>query len=415
MKKFTCLLLMLAAISLVDSQNCYYNYYYTTDQYSFYNRINSYVSNTFNQYWYAATKDSTTCFPAGTNSCCDPANLKSVVAIETSRVKKAIVDFGSNVARIGQMWSKISTLVNAPDLDATLANSSLEDRSGVSVAKFKEWSQYSPAQIQQDFLGFKEQASLCMDGYIDAIHKTICYGCKQDFTYNNPGPAIAGNGIITITQESCNFMVESCNKVWGFMHRFGWLVQAVALLNKRKDGAVTYVPDAKVYSPGFYTDANETPVAGGAEEVDVAVKNCNPSPGNVYCTDSLKTILCRSFIGIWQNRDENVVGRSSITFIKSPYNPASSINRRNLVQANLAGVIQVGTSGIDLTPANTNSVTLATPIELLASETSTWSSGLAGGSTSGGSSTYYGYGHSSKASFYIASFVASIVACLMLN
>ena len=369
MKKFTCLLVACLAITSV-----YTACPWTTSSYNSLQR-------SLEQYQAGAALTYNT-WASGTcnvNSvCCDSGKTQAAVFTEITKIKNQFIDFGSSITRIGGMMAKINTLVTASSTTSNFESALNHDLSGAAVSNIKSFATYSGQQYDTDFYAFRYQVSTCFDYYAQAVQKTACHGCL----YNNADATFPWNTDtnLYITQASCNEWVTKCNKVWAFMHKAGWLVQAAAFLNKKRDttNSVSYYPPVTVYAPG-------TPSVG---EVDYSVNRCQ-ADNDLYsglCTDNDKANLCRAFVGIWSGPTSLSVGRSDTTFIKWSYNPTSILNRRNLANAPLTGAIAISYSGVDLTAANTQLFAPTSAIYTV--DPSGWSSGYSPqSSASSGSST----------------------------
>jgi hypothetical protein len=420
MKKFTCLLITLLAISSVYTQNCA-----AVADHSLYQILNlAAYGNTGTAFVgtgtaVATTGSDTTCGNTGTQLCCDVTKLKTAASNEVTKVKNALTEFGSNVARIGGMWAKIATLVNASTANSTIDSATSAERSTASADQLKGWLYYTPTQFSADFDAFKTQVPTCFSAYWSAIQRIACDGCASQAGVAGGAawtdvPRWSTDTTITISATGCSSLVDSCGKVWYFMHRFGWFAQGVALLNKKKEtsgSTVTYSAPADlsgIYAAGYAAQTNPTVAILTLAEIDAAIGKCGPSV-STNCDTAAKNQVCRAFFSVWGNTIN--FGRQQTTFIKD-YNPVSTVARRQLAVSQNTGAIKI----VDTTNAyvdlasSTATITLATPVTLVTADLSAWSSGY--GSATGGSSS----GSSSKsAKVFIGTILSALFAVAFLN
>ena len=441
MKKFTCLLITLLAISTVYTQP----YCSTTaSEHTFYQLINDAtaygsatvaVSNSA-PYDFLSTDSGTVCgatysSTAGSNGqlCCEVPRLKTAVQKELTFVRDNLINIAAGVARLGGMWAKVATLVNASTANDTLTAASDADRSGATADQLKAWLYYTPTQFQADFDAFKAQAGGCFTAYSKAINTIACNGCAaQTPTTANATAFVAAESkqwtlesSIIINQAGCNAVVAACSRVYYFLHRFGWFAQGVALLNKKKEttaSPVTYTPPAStaVYAPGalaFTAVTGETTLpaltALTFAEINTAITDCgSAATAATGCDDAAKTKVCRAFFVVWR-KGENF-GRGSTAFVSSSYNPVSTVARRQLpavgTTLNAATRVSTLTGAIDIS-SSTNSVD--TSITLPTATVDAWSSGYASASGSSSSSS------SKSAKVFIGTILSALFAVAFLN
>ena len=426
MKKFTCLLITLLSVSSVYTQACAA----AATDHAFYQVINMAAYGgagsallTTNA---ITTADATTCVVSGGRLCCDPAKLKTAASVEITKVKTALTEFGSNVARVGGMWAKIATLVNASTANATIDGATAAERSTATGEQLKGWLAYTPTAFAVDFDAFKTQAPTCFTAYWSAIQKIACDGCASLGTWADPARWNADT-TTSINAAGCTLLVDGCAKVWYFLHRFGWFAQGVALLNKKKEataGAVTYTAPADITTIYAAGAAAQTVAPTAAvltlADIDSSIMKCGASTATATtCDAAAKAVVCRAFFSVWGSTI--VAGRAQATFIKD-YNPVSTVARRQLAAvAAGTGAIKINdaaNSFVDLAGAAT--ITLATPVTLVAGDLTAWSAGymapVAGGSGSTGSSGAGASGSTTKsAKVVIGTILSALFAVALLN
>lgn len=417
MKKFTCLLVAFLAISSV----------YTTCP----GAANNFMETVVTSYGQTApvlANGGATGVASGTICgtgllCCDAAKTSAAVTLETNKAKTQYQTFGEKVGRFGAMMAKITTLVNASTAQTTLgAATGTELNGGVTAAQLQTFAQYTPVQYNTDFEAFKAQVVGCYDYHALAIQKSACWGCIDDAAkaQATTGTGAWATAVFQLSQASCNEWVTKCNKVWNFMHKAGWFIHAVALLNKKKEatsGAVTFSPPANVYPTGHAAIA----------DINTALTNCGTGDVTLTtpaaCDQTMKTNLCKSFISLWSGQAATTiaVGRSDTTFIVDAYNPTSTVARR--VLAVMTGALEVpATGGVDVQASNT---AVFPPTAAIASFTTTaMSSGYtapaASSSSSASSSTATTSSSSaatnkSSAKVVISTILSAIFAIALLN
>lgn len=411
MNKFTCLLIALLAATQVIAPNTKCALAATDN--SFYGRLNTYTAAAAITGTSAEAVDGSVCglSTAGDMHCAKKTEFKNAITTELNRVKTALTDFGGNVAKLGAMWAKIGSLVNATTVATTIDGLTEAERSTATAAQFKAWAMYTPAAFDTDFTAFKGQAVDCFAAYNQAIKKIGCDAITaQDSAgaYTNPVRWNADVSI-SITQAGCDYLVEKCGKVWNFMHKFGWFVQIAASLNKKKDTAVVFTAPANlaaIYAPGSSFGTALT-----LAEIDTAVTKCGASHSATDCVAGEKEKLCRAFFAVWLGGTAPSItpfGRGSAAFMKD-YNPASAGTRRMLV-AETTGAIKIAASTIDVQTAA--AVTLVTDVTFAAGDITAWSTGYVAPSSSSAAVTAT---VSSKNAQVLFGTVLSFLAVALLN
>jgi hypothetical protein len=422
MKKFTCLLIALLAINAVYTQNCAaalidHTFYQLANQ-AAYGGTGTAVITTNGIANAAAYCDIAT----NTKLCCTQAGIKTTVNNELKFIRDSLINYAAGVARVGAMWSKVSTLVNATNTSTLIDAASAPDRSGATADQIKTWIKYDNVTFDTDFKGFKDNAVKCFESYALAANAVACDGCTSQGTWDNDAvKRWTQDSTIGITVTTCDALVTSCARVWYFMHRFGWFAQSVALVNKKREstsGSVTYSPVdyTELYAPGVKA------VAAGADTTDfpaltvialdalnTAIAACGgaatPTSG---CDAAAKVTVCRSFFSLY-TQGKNF-GRSDTTFIGGTYNPVSTVARRELVTliAGTTGATRVSaTNGIDGTVAA--KVVDATTNKIDSTAVSAWSTGYS--SSSGSSSS----ASSKSAKVFIGTILSALFAVAFLN
>ena len=413
MKKFTCLLIAFLAIN--SSYCALTKCAAAATDHSFYGRINTYTASTAITGTSTEAGDGTVCgvtAASGDMHCAKKTEFKNAVSTELTRVKTALTDFGGNVAKIGAMWAKIGSLVNATTAAATIDGLDDAGRSTATAAQLKTWGAYTPANFDTDFTNFKSQAQDCFTAYAQAIKKIGCDAiAAQDTTWANVARWNTDTSI-SITQAGCNYLVTNCGKVWNFMHKFGWFVQVAATLNKKKDTTVTFTAPANlaaIYAPGAGFGTALT-----FADIDTAVTKCGVATPGADCGDTEKGYMCRAFFAVWLGASPAVTpfGRGSAAFMKD-YNPASAGTARRMLVAETTGAIKIAASTIDVQTAQaitaTPDVTFVT-----ADDTKTWSTGyVAPSSSSSGTSSGTSTSSSSNAKVLLGTLLSFLAVALL--
>lgn len=318
--------------------------------------------------------------------CCVDAEVRKVVEKELTRVKAQYEGFGTAVYRFGAVLAKAASLTTAA-ANTTIDGITAGDATlgGATSAQIKAFTYYPAATFVADYDLFKGQVADCYAYHAAAVQKVACHACME--TTGNAAPWTTLT-TVAIKEASCNEWATKCNKVWNFLHKASWLIQSVALINKKVEktaGAVTFNAPTTPwgYAPGFTT----------IEAINTAITNCGSgdltATGLTTCTAAHRADLCKSFIGMFAGTATVagvLVGRSQTTYIDGTYNPVSQAARRMLAVATSTGAIAIDAAGVDTTATNALIFPPTAAVAALATGT-TWSHGYVASTTSSSSSS----------------------------
>lgn len=405
MKKFTCLLVALLALSSTLAGVCP-------------TAVADWEANTFLQ---RLTSDQAstvvleagkldgagTCGVTGAGTfCCVIANFKTAISEELTKVKTELTNFGSKVKDFAGAWKKVASLLT----DANIDSLSAAERSNVDVAILKAYKGLTPQNVDAGFTAFKTQVPDCFGAYAQAIRKVACEACKAPATTWSNGAFTAA--AIPITQAGCDHVVSKCNRVWGFVHKFGWLVQITAAINKKKAGTASFTAPAsfaEVYAPGIGSIA--------AADINTAVTNCDVATLGTDCTTANKGNLCKAFMSIWPGKAATTVrvGRSQSAWLTADH-AATGTARRILAAATpTTGAIDISAAAGAVDVSTDAAVDLAAQAVTLAStDASAWTVGIPADVLSSSSSSSSSASSSKSAKVLIGS-ILSILAVALLN
>jgi len=422
MKKFTCLLIALLAINAVYTQNCAANladhtFYLLANQAAYGGTGTGLTTNTG-----VANAAGYCNIATGTKLCCTQAGIKTTVNNELKFIRDSLINYAAGVARVGAMWSKISTLVGATNTSTLIDAASAPERSGATADQIKTWIKYDNVTFDTDFKGFKDNAVKCFESYALAANAVACDGCTSQSSAWDDAAILrwTQDSTISITATTCDALVTNCARVWYFMHRFGWFAQSVALVNKKREstsGSVTYsaVDYTELYAPGVKavaagSDTTNFPALTviGLDALNTAITACGgAATATSACDAATKVTVCRSFFSLY-TQGKNF-GRSDTTFIGGTYNPVSTVARRELVAliTGTTGATRVSDQGLDGTVATAVVDTTTNKIDSTA--VSAWSTGYS--SSSGSSSS----ASSKSAKVFIGTILSALFAVAFLN
>lgn len=404
MKKFTCLLIALLAISAVRSaegDKCPGDAT-AAEASSALQALKGYEAAIIQTGTSAIASDAGFCNYATAKMCCKATEFKSAVSTELTNIKNAFVNIGTKVKDFVAVWTKAQTLLTDANIDTLTTDA---ERAGATAAQLKAWRAQTQASITTDFDAFKGQAATCFATYAKAARIAACEACAGMDTW---AAGDFANTYIQIATATCSTLVTDCGKVWNFAHKFGWLVQTAAAINKKKQATATSTIPANinaVYAPGNTNAAGETALT--LTQIDEAVGKCGPSVGTT-CDDAAKAIMCRAFFSIWSDKAGATprIGRGSTTDFAAA--SVSSVTRRVLVAAH-TGAIKVASTGLVLT--TDRPVTLTTAVDLTTTDTGAWTVGSFPSSSSSSSSST----SSSKSAKVLIGSILSILAVALLN
>lgn len=338
--------------------------------------------------------------------CCDVTKFKNAVTTELTKVKEAFINFGSKVKDFNAAWAKVVSLLT----NAKFSSLSAAERSGVDASILETWAiYYNSTQIDADFAAFKGQVVDCYAAYAKAVRKVACNACAaQEGGYTVPSHF--GSSTISITAASCSNLVDKCGKVWTFAHKFGWLVQITAAINKKKDPTFSWTAPTlgAIYAPGS-SDSNAG-VSVIFREIEGAIVKCGPSVSTT-CDAANKAFLCRAFFSIWPGAAATTprIGRAQTAQLAAG---TASAGKRLLIAASI-GSIKVADSTNDIT--TDAAVPLATDVPALtAADISEWTVGFPASPSSVSSSSSAVYSSSSNAKILLGTLL-NFVAISLLN
>lgn len=296
-------------------------------------------------------------------SCCAQDKIKTIFDdTMVKNVKGGFDKFIGSLKNVGMALNKIMKSISNKD-DATAkftaafsANST--QFNGMTVAQAVDALGYSK-MFKEDAEKFKTSGKDCFNATVTAAGKVFCYLCS-----GAAPTAEQTDGSTSVTQESCNALLDKCHHTWKFMHAVGGMMQAVSILNAANK---TDAPKPKVQDkPGF----------GGVKLSDIgdAFKNCNASLTDAACTNDNKAVLCKAHFNVMappkRASDENM----------QPANTEALPAARLLQTATEStGDIGVAASGLDLTKTITTPTTTAS-VDSASANTGTSSANLIFGS-----------------------------------
>jgi hypothetical protein len=347
--------------------------------------------------------------------------MKTLVSEQITKIKDSITAFGTNAVKIGGVMHKIGNLVNATAISgtttpaATLEAATTTEASGATGAQFKAFAEYKPHTFQVDFDNFKSQAPDCFTYYSNAIQRLACDGCKETTLAAIPNRWKSTTlTSIQINSASSAAWVAACNKVWNFMWKAGWFVQATAFLNSKKATGYTYSPLAAASAVVKTTAASATLGITAVNEALTACYPDAPAATLTTCTQTHRDNLVMAFVKIYAT--DAMVGRSDTTIIAGTY--VSNAGRRILPVGAFDGTVSVdNTDGFDVSTGAamfppTAAVTLAS------TDTTSWSTGYVASSSTSSSSSTTGSSSSTttkSAKVFITTILSAIFAVALLN
>lgn len=422
MKNFTCLVVALLAIGIVNSQYCPA----AATENALFPRINELLASTaIVAGTTVTTADTTTCVAASASFCCSVANIKTVVSGELTKIKTQLVDVGAASVKLGTNWAKIASLAStqAAAIEATTTAGELY---GATAAVVKTTAAWTLAALDADFVKFKDQVVGCYAHLSSFTQRLTCFACQS--AANAAGYATALGLLatatpISITPTTCAAAVTACAKVWNYLHKFGWFVHAIALANKKKDGTAATVTLPSVttlaanYGAGFATGTAMT-----WADIDGAITKCGADGAASTCDAAAQAHMCRAFISPFNPAVGQLVGRSDSALFKT-YDFVSK-GRRALVAVSTFDIMVPSTGGIDLSTGtfSTQAITLASPVTLLAGDTTAWSTGYmapaAGSGTTNNTTTNNTSSNSTaskSAKIVFGTIISAILAVALLN
>jgi hypothetical protein len=344
--------------------------------------------------------------------CCVDAEVRKVVKIETDRVKAQYEGFGAAAYRIGEKMSKIALIATAAGNTTLEGVTASGELSGASTTQLKAFTYYPAATFDADYTAFKAQVVGCYEYHAAAVQKVACHACME--TTSNMAPWTTTT-TIPLKEASCSEWATKCNRVWAFLHKASWLIQTVALLNKKQEktaGSVTFptLTTPWGYAPGYTNIA----------DINTAIEKCGgaaiTTTDVATCTQVHRGDLCKNFIGMFAGTAAAagvLLGRSQTTFIDGTYVATSTQARRMLAIGTNTGAVAIDAAGVDTTSGNALVFPPTTAVTTI-TVPATWSSGYVAPTTPGGSSAAGG-NKSSTAKVVIGTILSALFAIALLN
>ena len=267
-----------------------------------------------------------------TGTCCELANLKPVFEKKMKDQKDGFDKFIQGLKKIQEILDKLKKVVANKDDAKTKLSTAFTANStqfeGTSVDQALQLLE-TASSFATDIDTFKKEGKGCFDSLTDASGKVFCYGCVGTTTsaFNND------DGSTSITQASCNALLDKCFFTWGFIQRVGGMMQVAGILNHQ---AKADAPPPKV---------NDKPNFGGVSASDMlnAYMNCKGGLSAAACTDTDKANLCKANYNIQRPpkkaNDDNLKTEN-----------VSNIGTRRLQGTSVSsGEIGISPTGADLT------------------------------------------------------------------